>query len=86
MRAENQKPSLTPGFSKTKSDPWLLHVTLPHVGKAPPGRRAEEKGRRFRRGYQFRAGVGGTGYALKRKYGLRRCRYHGKRVFGRWAG
>ena len=25
------------------------HVALPHVGKAPPERRAEEKGRRFPR-------------------------------------
>ena len=62
------------------------HVALPHVGKAPPGRQAEEKGRRFREGYRFRAGVEGRIHALKRDYGLRRCRYHGEQGFGRWVG
>ncbi len=64
----------------------VKHVALPHVGKAPPGRRAEEKGRRFREGYRFRAGVEGQIHALKRDYGLKRCRYHGERGFGRWVG
>ena len=60
----------------------VKHVALPHVGKAPPGRRAEEKGRRFREGYRFRAGIEGRIHALKRDYGLRRCRYRGERGFG----
>jgi IS5 family transposase len=62
------------------------HVALPRVGKAPPGRRAEERGRRFRAGYRFRAGIEGRIHALKRDYGLRRCRYRGERGFGRWVG
>lgn len=61
-------------------------VALPHVGKAPPERRSEERGRRFREGYRFRAGIEGRIHALKRDYGLRRCRYHGERGFGRWVG
>jgi transposase, IS5 family len=64
----------------------VAHVALPHVGKAPPGRRAEEKGRRFRDGYRFRAGIEGRIHALKRDYGLKRCRYRGERGFGRWVG
>ena len=64
----------------------VKHVALPHVGKAPPERRAEEKGRRFREGYRFRAGIEGRIHVLKRDYGLRRCRYHGERGFGRWVG
>jgi IS5 family transposase len=64
----------------------VKHVALPHVGKAPPERRAEEKGRRFRAGYRFRAGVEGRIHALKRDYGLKRCRYRGERGFGRWVG
>lgn len=64
----------------------VAHVALPHVGKAPPGRRAEERGRRFREGYRFRAGIEGRINALKRDYGLRRCRYRGERGFGRWVG
>jgi transposase, IS5 family len=64
----------------------VKHVALPHVGKAPPERRAEEKGRRFREGYRFRAGIEGRIHALKRDFGLRRCRYRGERGFGRWVG
>jgi IS5 family transposase len=64
----------------------VKHVALPHVGKAPPRRRAEEKGRRFREAYRFRAGIEGRIHALKRDYGLKRCRYRGERGFGRWVG
>jgi IS5 family transposase len=64
----------------------VKHVAPPHVGKASPERRAEEKGRRFREAYRFRAGVEGRIHALKRDYGLRRCRYHGERGLGRWVG
>ncbi|AMV37394.1 ISNCY-like element ISPlas1 family transposase [Planctomyces sp. SH-PL62] len=64
----------------------VKHVALPHVGKASLGRRAEEKGRRFREGYRFRAGIEGRIHALKRDYGLKRCRYRGERGFGRWVG
>ncbi|QDV34392.1 ISNCY family transposase [Tautonia plasticadhaerens] len=64
----------------------VRHVALPHVGKAPPGRRAEERGRRFKRAYRFRAGIEGRIHVLRRDYGLKRCRYRGERGFGRWAG
>ncbi len=64
----------------------VKHVALPHVGKAPPGRRAEERDRRFKRGYRFRAGIEGRIHVLRRDYGLRRCRYRGERGFGRWVG
>lgn len=75
--AENQRLAKQAG---------VKHVALPHVGKAPPGRRAEERGRRFRRAYRFRAGIEGRIHALRRDYGLRRCRYHGERGMGRWVG
>jgi transposase, IS5 family len=68
------------------SQAGVAHVALPHVGKAPPGRREEERGRRFRQAYRFRAGIEGRIHALKRDYGLRRCRYRGERGFGRWVG
>lgn len=64
----------------------VKHVALPHAGKAPPGRRAEERGRRFRRAYRFRSGIEGRIHALRRDRGLRRCRYHGEREMGRWVG
>jgi IS5 family transposase len=64
----------------------IKHVALPHVGKAPPDRRAEETGPRFREAYKFRAGIEGRIHTLKRDYGLKRSRYHGERGFGRWIG
>lgn len=64
----------------------VKQVALPYVGKPPPGRRAEERGRRFKRGYRFRAGIEGRIHALRRDYGLKRCRYHGERGMGRWVG
>jgi len=64
----------------------LKQVALPHVGKPPPGRAEEERGRRFKRGYRFRAGIEGRIHALRRDYGLKRCRYHGGRGMGRWVG
>jgi len=64
----------------------VKQVALPHVGKPPPGRRAEERGQRFRRGYRFRAGIEGRIHVLRRDYKLKRCRYHDERGMGRWVG
>jgi IS5 family transposase len=64
----------------------IKQVALPHVGKAPPDRRAEEKGPRFREAYKFRAGIEGRIHVLRRDYGLKRSRYHGERGMGRWVG
>jgi IS5 family transposase len=64
----------------------VKQVALPHAGKPPPARRVEERGRRFRRGYRFRAGIEGRIHALRRDYGLKRCRYHGEQGMGRWVG
>src|SRR4051794_9341348 len=64
----------------------VKEVALPHVGKAPPERRAEGKGHRFRKAYQFRAGTEGRIHALRRDFGLKRSRYHGERGIGRWVG
>lgn len=64
----------------------IKHVALPHVGKAPPDRRVEEKGRRFREAYKFRAGIEGRIHVLRRDYGLKRSQYHGERGMGRWVG
>lgn len=64
----------------------IKHVALPHVGKAPPERRAEEKGARFKEAYKFRAGIEGRIHVLRRDYGLKRSRYHGERGMGRWVG
>jgi IS5 family transposase len=64
----------------------IKHVALPHVGKAPPDRRAKEKGHRFREAYKSRAGIEGRIHVLRRDYGQKRSRYHGERGMGRWVG
>jgi IS5 family transposase len=64
----------------------VKQVALPHAGRPPPGRQAQERGVRFRRGYRFRAGIEGRIHALRRDYGLKRCRYRGERGMGRWVG
>ncbi len=61
-------------------------VALPHVGKASEGRRAEEKGRRFKDAYKFRAGIEGRIHVLRRDHGLKRSRYHGEKGMSRWVG
>jgi IS5 family transposase len=64
----------------------IRHVALPHVGEAPPDRRAEEKGPRFREAYKSRAGIEGRIHVPRRDHGLKRGRYHGERGMGRWVG
>jgi IS5 family transposase len=64
----------------------VKQVALPHVGKASAERKELEKGRRFRRGYRFRAGIEGRIHSLRRDFGLKRCRYHGEGGMGRWVG
>jgi IS5 family transposase len=64
----------------------VKNVALPRVGKATAERKVLERGRRFRRGYRFRAGIEGRIHSLRRDFGLKRCRYHGENGMGRWVG
>src|SRR3954468_748624 len=64
--AENEELAVQAGVKQ---------VALPHVGKASAERKELEKGRRFRRGYRFRAGIEGRIHSLRRDLGLKRCRY-----------
>src|SRR5512135_1037909 len=64
----------------------VRHVALPQVGQASQERKELEKGRGFRRGYRFRAGIEGRIHSLRRDFGLKRCRYHGPNGMGRWVG
>lgn len=64
----------------------MKRVCLPASGRAPPDRVRVERERWFRRGYRFRAGIEGRVHALRRDFGLRRCRYHGEAGMGRWVG
>lgn len=50
-------------------------------GQRTPGRIAEEKSRRFKRGQRFRAGIEGRISVLFRGRGMKRCRLHGRERF-----
>ena len=75
--AANEKAALTRGVRR---------VVLPHPGRKPPARRTYERQRWFRRGARWRVGSEGRISVLKRRHGLRRCRYHGADGTARWVG
>lgn len=61
-------------------------VVIPWSGTRSPTRRAQEKERRWRRLYRWRAGIEGRLYSLQRDYGLERCAYHGDAGLERGVG
>jgi IS5 family transposase len=64
----------------------IRRVVLPRPGPKSPARRAHERQRWFRRGQRWRVGCEGRISVLKRRHGLRRCRYHGEDGVHRWVG
>jgi IS5 family transposase len=64
----------------------VRRVVLPARGRKSPARRAHERQRWFRRGQRWRTGCEGRISVLKRRHGLRRCRYHGPAGMHRWVG
>jgi len=64
----------------------VRRVVLPRPGHCPPERRAVERQRWFRRGQRWRVGCEGRISVLKRRFGLRRCLYHGHDGVQRWVG
>jgi IS5 family transposase len=64
----------------------VRHVVLPQRGPRSPSRRAHERQRWFRRGQRWRVGCEGRISVLKRRFGLRRCLYHGQDGIDRWVG
>jgi IS5 family transposase len=79
------------GFSSARNeqaavDRGVRRVILPRSGPKSPARRAYEHQRWFRRGQRWRVGCEGRISVLKRRHGLRRCRYHGVNGMHRWVG
>jgi IS5 family transposase len=79
------------GFTSAANETAALergvrHVVLPHRGPRPPARRTHERQRWFRRGQRWRVGCEGRISVLKRRFGLRRCLYHGQDGIERWVG
>lgn len=64
----------------------VRRVILPRRGRKTPARRAHERQRWFRRGQRWRVGCEGRISVIKRRHGLRRCRYHGAEGTVRWVG
>src|SRR5262249_56999457 len=79
------------GFSSATNEQAAIErgvrrVVLPRRGPKSPARRAFERQRWFRRGQRWRVGCEGRISVLKRRHGLRRCRYHGLDGMNRWVG
>lgn len=79
------------GFSSARNEQAAVNrgvrrVVLPRSGPKSPARRAHEHQRWFRRGQRWRVGCEGRISVLKRRHGLRRCRYHGVDGMHRWVG
>jgi len=79
------------GFSSARNeqaaiDRGVRRVVLPAQGRKSPARRLYERQRWFRRGQRWRTGCEGRISVLKRRHGLRRCRYHGHAGMHRWVG
>lgn len=63
-----------------------MRIVLPQSGALSEKRRAYARQRWFRRGRNWRAGMEARIRLLKRRYGLRRCLYHGAAGLHRWVG
>jgi transposase, IS5 family len=79
------------GFGSAKNEAAAVargvrRVVLPRSGSKSPARRAYERQRWFRRGQRWRVGCEGRISVLKRRHGLRRCRYRGVEGTARWVG
>jgi IS5 family transposase len=64
----------------------VRRVVLPARGRKSAARRAHERQRWFRRGQRWRTGCEGRISVLKRRHGMRRCRYRGHHGMHRWVG
>jgi transposase, IS5 family len=79
------------GFASAKNEEAAVQrgvrrVILPRPGRKTPARRAHERQRWFRRGQRWRVGCEGRISVIKRRHGLRRCRYRGADGTARWVG
>ncbi|HEX2460224.1 MAG TPA: ISNCY family transposase [Vicinamibacterales bacterium] len=79
------------GFASAKNEEAAVQrgvrrVILPRPGGKTPARRAHERQRWFRRGQRWRVGCEGRISVIKRRHGLRRCRYRGADGTARWVG
>jgi IS5 family transposase len=67
-------------------DLGVQHIALPRGGRPPRGEKKRPNPRWFRKALRWRTGSEGRISALKRRHGLRRCRYRGLDGINRWVG
>lgn len=71
---------------RAATDRGIRRVALPKQGRLSPLRRAYQRQRWFRRALRWRTGCEGRVSVVKRRHGLRRCRYRGLAGMERWVG
>ena len=72
---------------RTATELGVEHVALPRPrGRPAPIAKPPPRQRWFRRALRWRTGCEGRISVLKRRHGLRRCRYHGMHGMERWVG
>jgi IS5 family transposase len=76
----------TPANEALAAAAGVRRVALPQPGHLRPDRRAHERQRWFRRACRWRTGAEGRIGLLRRRFGLRRCRYRGEAGMERWVG
>lgn len=64
----------------------VKRVSIPNHSTKSVERRRHQKQRWFRKGQKWRTGCEGRISILKRRHGLRRCRYKGTAGMKRWVG
>jgi transposase, IS5 family len=69
--------------AKTKG---VKRVCIPNRSTKSPERKSEQRRRWFRNGQKWRTGSEGRISVVKRRHGLRRCRYKGYIGMNRWVG
>lgn len=74
------------GIAAAAQAAGVRDVIIPWSGTRSTVRRAQEKERRWRQRYRWRAGIEGRIDSLQRDYGLERCAYHGDDGLERGAG
>lgn len=84
--ARAQSRASSAANEQAATEPGVWRVILPRRGPKSAARRAYERQRWFRRGQRWRVGCEGRISIVKRRHGLRRCRYHGTDGMARSVG
>ena len=72
--------------TRVATEAGVKRVCIPALGRPGPEQARMQRQRWFRRGQRLRAGCEGRISVLKRRDGLRRCRYRGMNGIKRWVG